>query len=59
VDFTYLHKEIILKHFIPRSDDAHQESVRRRLLYIHEEIKIYCDGLIVTSYIAIETYSKN
>jgi len=32
-----------------RSDEGHQESERRRLLYIQEEMKIYCDRPIVTS----------
>jgi len=32
----------------PRSRTAHQDSVRRRLLYVHEEMKTYCDRPIVT-----------
>jgi len=32
----------------PRSDEAHQEGVRRRLLYIHEEMTIYCNSPIVS-----------
>jgi len=31
-----------------RSDEALKESGRRRLLYIHEEMKICCDGPILT-----------
>jgi len=33
----------------PRKDEPHQEGVRRRLLYIHEEIKIYCNLPMVSS----------
>jgi len=43
----------------PRSDEAHQESVLRRLLYIHEEMKICCDRPIVASDTSIEGYRKN
>jgi len=45
----------------PRSDEAHQEGVRGRLLvlYIHEELKICCDDPIVTSDKLIEKYRKN
>jgi len=39
----------------PRSDEAHQESVRRHLLYIHEDMKIDCDRPIVTSDTSIES----
>jgi len=28
----------------PHSDEAHQENKRRRILHIHEEIKICCDA---------------
>jgi len=42
----------------PRSDETHQENVRRRLSYIHEEMKIYCDCLIVSSYKLIKRYHK-
>jgi len=42
----------------PRIDDAHQEGVRRRLLYIHEEIKM-SNSPIVSSVTLIERYCKN
>jgi len=42
-----------------RSDEAHQEGVRRRLLYIHEEMKIYCNRTIVSIDTSIEMYFKN
>jgi len=38
----------------PHNVEAHHESLRRRLLYIHEEMKIYCDRSIVTSDTSIE-----
>jgi len=42
-----------------RSDEAHQEGVRRRLLYIHEGMKIYCYRSIVSIDASIEKYCKN
>jgi len=44
----------------PRSYEAHQEGVRRRLLvYIHEEMKTYSYRPIVTSDTLIERYCNN
>jgi len=43
----------------PRNDETHQEGVRRRLLYIHEEMKIYCNRPIVLSDTSIKRYCKN
>jgi len=53
--------KIPTKHFLssPRSDEAHHEGVRRRLLYIHEEMKIYCNRTIVFSDTSIERYCEN
>jgi len=42
----------------PRSNEAHQECVQGRLLYIYEEMKIYCDRPIVTNDTPIEMYRK-
>jgi len=43
----------------PSGNEAHQEGVRKRLLYIHEEMKIYCNHPIVSSDTSIERYCKN
>jgi len=43
----------------PRSDEAHQGSVRMPQLRIHEDIKIDCDNPIETSCTSIERYRKN
>jgi len=40
----------------PRSDEAQQESERRRLLYIAVVLQICCHGLIVTNDAPIERY---
>jgi len=43
----------------PLSDEAHQESVRRRLLYIAAELKICSVGPIITSFAPIKRNCKN
>jgi len=42
-----------------RSDEAHQKGERRRILYMHEEMKIYCNRTIVSNDTSIERYCKN
>jgi len=34
---------VITVNDCPRSDETHQYGLRRRLSYIHEEMKIYCE----------------
>jgi len=50
---------IVTEDSSPRSDEAHQEGVRRRLLYLHELMTIYPNQPILSSNTSFEKYCKN